>query len=161
MGELPDDLELRKILLQEPDYQVIATRFGVSRQAVSYRALNLGVRARGAGVEALAVLPWDVSEHPHRAEVIRDSLFRGVRRLVQVRLREKEPDRYVRAFVRRVVEGEVVDLQPDGKRPTYVRRMPCDGQLVVRWPEANAPPTPMQLKLLACPEGRELAAFLG
>ncbi|MEU4920281.1 hypothetical protein AB0G29_13100 [Streptomyces parvus] len=161
MGGLPeDDLELRKILLQEPDYTKIAIRFGVTRQAVSYRALNMNMYLRGPKAEALALLPWDISEHPHRADLIRDSIFRGLRRLVQVRLREKEPDRYAKAFVRHVVEGEVAHLEPDGKRLIYLPRLPSDGGLVVRWPGESAPPTPEQLQLLVCPEGRELDAFL-
>ncbi|MYR95450.1 MULTISPECIES: hypothetical protein [unclassified Streptomyces] len=161
MGDLPkDDLAMRKILLAESDYGVIAARFGVSRQAVSYRALNLHMHSRGPKVEALAVLPWDVSNHPHRAEVIRDSIFRGLRRMVAVRLREREPDRYAKAFVRHVVEGDVAHLEPDSKRLIYVRRLPSDGGLVVRWPEGSAPPSPTQLQLLVCPEGEEVSAFL-
>jgi hypothetical protein len=160
---LPPDAELSKLLARGHSNRSIAREYGVTPQAVDLRLKRMGVY-RMPGVKQANDLirqAWTVNsardENPHHGTYAAQCLRAYVRsRLGDETLTERAREN-VRRFQERLVrDGVVLDYDPLTVTGfSYVKRLPEDGRLVIRWPANRPRPSAEALEALSLPEAPE------
>lgn len=135
--KLPDNVELLKLQEADLSHQEIADRFGVTRQAVTWRFNQLNKFSRGPLRKVSECIPWDLSDPRLKRKVWSQEPYMGLRAFIQTRLGAevgRRSELALKAFLNRIAKGEVLTLDPE-HGVHYVQRDPeRDGALVIRWP---------------------------
>lgn len=133
---LPDNAELLKLEEAGLTHQEIAERYGVTRQAVTWRFNDMGEFKRGKLQDVTEAMPWALSDHPAKKALWKQAAFLGLRAFLRERLGMDVSDRSrqaLKAFLNRVENGEVLTVEDRGA--CYVARdRDLDGDLAIRWP---------------------------
>ncbi|MFJ8699450.1 hypothetical protein [Streptomyces ardesiacus] len=160
MTKLPDDDVLIRLYRDGVKDEEIASMYGVTHQAVSFRFGRMGLKRKPYISTATAILE---AAYPSSGDFKRSDytqLNRGRQLFSFMRWRMGDPKltprqrKLAQEFLTYVQENDVVvSLDPTAKTPwVWLPREPQDGDLVLRWPPAREKPKGDHLKAITLPE---------